>query len=76
MLVKISKGYQLTIPAAIRSKFGLKPGVGVDISVKKNEIILTPLEDVTIDDVYKRAQRFKPHNLSAKDLEKMEDGFY
>ena len=76
MLVKISKGYQLTIPAEIRHKFGLKPGVDVSISVKKNEIVIAPLEDVKIDAVYRRADRFKPHNLSPKDLEKMEDGFY
>ncbi len=76
MLVKISKGYQLTIPAGIRNKFGLKPGVDVEVNVKKNQIVITPLENVSIEDVFRRADTFKPHNLSPHDLEKMEDDLY
>ena len=76
MLARISKGYQLTIPAAMRNKFRLKPGTEVDVHVKKNKIVITPLENISIEDVFKRADRFKAHNLTPEDLEKMEDELY
>ena len=76
MLVKMSKGYQLTIPASIRNRFGLKPGTEVDVDVEGIKIVITPIEDVNIEDVFKRADKFKEHKLSPIDLEKIENGFY
>ncbi|MBI3052390.1 AbrB/MazE/SpoVT family DNA-binding domain-containing protein [Candidatus Woesearchaeota archaeon] len=75
-LAKISRGYQLTIPAEIRNRFGLKPGTDVEIAVEKDRIIITPLDDADIEDVFKRADKFKPHNLSPEDLERMEEELY
>ena len=76
MLTKISKGLQVTLPADVRKRFNLKAGSKVDIEVRKDKIIITPLEDMTLENVFKRADTFKRHNLSPEDLEKMEDGLY
>lgn len=36
----------------------------------------TPIYDVDIEDVFKRADKFKPHNLSPEDMERMEEELY
>ena len=76
MLVKISKGYQLTIPAFMRNRFGIKPETEVDVKIEGAKIVITPLDNFSMNDVFRRADRFKPHNLSPKRLQKFEDGLY
>lgn len=76
MLAKISKGYQLTIPADIRNRFGLRPGTDVDIEVRKDKIVITPLEDIDMEEAFRRADKLKPHNLTPEELEKIEDELY
>ena len=75
MLSKVSKGYQITIPAKMRHKFGLDVGTIIDIEAKKNKIIIKPIKE-ELEDLLEEAKKFKAHNLAIEDLEKMEDGIY
>ena len=77
MIKKISKGYQITIPAEIRKQFDLTIGTPIDIEVKKEEIVLKPFNaKKEMEKLFKEADKFPRHNLSPEDLEKMEDGLY
>ena len=77
MIKKISKGYQITIPAEIRKQFDLTIGTPIDIEVKKEEIVLKPFNaKKEMEKLFKEAYKFPRHNLSPEDLEKMEDDLY
>ena len=77
MIKKISKGYQITIPAEIRKQFDLIIGTPVDIEAKKEEIVIKPFSaKKEMDKLFKEADRFPRHNLSPEDLEKMEEDVY
>ncbi len=77
MIKKISKGYQLTIPADIRKKFDLGIGTPVEIEIKKDEIVLKPFDaKKELEKLFKEADNFPRHNLSPEDLEKMETDIY
>lgn len=76
MITKISKGYQITIPAEIRKKFDLGIGTPIDVEAKKEEIVLTPFNaKKEIEKLFKESEKFK-HNLSPEALEKMEGDIY
>ena len=76
MIKRISKGYQLTIPAEIRKQFNLTIGTPVDIEIKKEKIIIKPFNTKKeMEKLFKESEKFK-HNLSPQDLEKMEDDIY
>lgn len=77
MIKRISKGYQLTIPADIRKQFDLKIGSPIDIEIKKEEIILKPFDaKKEMEKLFKEADKFPRHSLTPEDLEKMEEGVY
>lgn len=77
MIKRISKGYQLTIPAEIRKKFDLGIGTPVEIETRKEEIIVKPIQSKKeLEELFKEADKFPKHNLSPEDLEKMEDDLY
>ena len=75
MLTKVSKGYQITIPAKLRHKFKLDIGTTIEIEAKKDKITIKPVKE-ELEDLFKEANKFNTHNLKAEDLEKMEDGIY
>jgi len=77
MIVSISKGYQLTIPAEIRNAFGLGTGSKVDVRKKDKKIIIEPIKE-DIDQVFSDAKKIKPkHRLNAKQMDKLvEDAVY
>ena len=77
MIKKISKGYQITIPAEIRKTFDLTIGTPIDIEVNKDEIVLKPFNaKKELEKLFKEADKFPRHNLSPEDLERMEEGIY
>ena len=45
MIVSISKGYQLTIPAIIRNELDLGIGSYVDIKKENNKLIIEPIKE-------------------------------
>ena len=77
MIKRISKGYQITIPAEIRKKFDLTIGTPIDIEAKEEEIVLKPFDaKKEMERLFKEADKFPKHNLSPEDLEKMEEDLY
>ena len=77
MIAKMSKGYQITIPAEIRKKFDLVIGSPIDVEVQKKEIILKPINrKKELERLFKEADKFPRNNLTPRDLEKMEDNIY
>lgn len=77
MIKRISKGYQLTIPAEIRKQFDLTIGTPVDIEIKQEEIIIKPFNaKKEMERLFREADKFPKHNLSTEDLEKMEEDIY
>lgn len=76
MMKRISKGYQITIPAEIRKRFDLGIGTPIDIEVQNEKIILKPFDvKKEMERLFKESEKFK-HSLSAEDLEKMEEDLY
>ena len=77
MIKRISKGYQITIPAEIRKKFDLGIGAPMDIEAKEGEIVLKPFDaKKELERLFKEADKFPRHKLSPEDLEKMEEDIY
>ncbi|NQV09250.1 AbrB/MazE/SpoVT family DNA-binding domain-containing protein [Candidatus Woesearchaeota archaeon] len=78
MLTNITEGFQITIPAKIRKIFGLGKGSLIDIELneKKKEIIIKPVNEMSLEEAFARADSFKEHSLTPEDLEKMEDEIY
>tara|TARA_Y100000310_G_scaffold89671_1_gene86780 strand:- start:326 stop:559 length:234 start_codon:yes stop_codon:yes gene_type:complete len=76
MIKSISKGYQITIPAEWRNKLGLTVGSKVDMEKKNNKIIIKPIEEMSLDDIYKESKKFKKHNLTPEQIEAMDSDIY
>ena len=52
MIAQIRQNYQLTLPAELRKRFGLKIGDLMEIAVKGTKLILTPKRAVDIDQAW------------------------
>ena len=78
MITKISKGYQITIPAEVRHKFGLDVGTSIDIEERGKEIVIKPLSRTTKDELkelFKESDKYK-NNLTPEQLEELENDIY
>ena len=47
-LIKISRNYQVTIPAKMRGDLGVKEGDYLDVSIKNGTIIFSPVTPVPV----------------------------
>ena len=71
MIVSISKGYQLTIPAELRNELDITAGSRVDVTKIKDRIIIRPMQ-TDIDDIFQESKRIKPkHNLTARQMDSL-----
>ncbi|HII30040.1 hypothetical protein COT48_01455 [Candidatus Woesearchaeota archaeon CG08_land_8_20_14_0_20_47_9] len=71
MIVSISKGYQLTIPADIRNELGISIGSRLTLKKTESKIILEPIKE-NVEKVFEEAKRIKPkHKLTAKQMDKL-----
>ena len=71
MIVTISKGQQITIPAEMRKEFDLKVGSKVEVIKRKKEIVIKPIEE-DLDKIFEEAKNIKPkHNLTAEQMDKL-----
>ncbi len=59
MITKISKGLQITIPAEFRNELELEVGSKVEIDLKDNKIIISPIDE-DLDKLFKEAKKTKP----------------
>ncbi len=51
MKTKISKGYQVVVPAEVREKFGLEPGDALLWEKRKDEVIVKPKKKAQLEDI-------------------------
>ena len=71
MIVTISKGQQITIPAEMRKEFDLKVGSRVELIKKQNKIIIQPIEE-DLEELFENAKNIKPkHNMTAKQMDEL-----
>ena len=76
MIVEMSKGKQITIPAEIRHRFDLGIGSKLEIFSKKKEIVLKPVGD-ELDKLLDGARNVKPkHNLTAKQMDELNERMF
>ncbi|MEK6838104.1 MAG: AbrB/MazE/SpoVT family DNA-binding domain-containing protein [Nanoarchaeota archaeon] len=78
MITKISKGYQITIPAEVRHRFGLDVGTVIDIEERGTEIIVKPVGKSAkegLKELFRRSDKYK-NNFTPEQLEEMEDDIY
>lgn len=76
MIVEMSKGRQITIPASLRDEFELNTGSKLEITKKGNKIVLKPLGD-DLKKMFIEAQKIKPkHNLTPKQMDELNEGLF
>ena len=71
MIITISKGQQITIPAEMRKELKLKVGSRIELTKKENKIIIQPLEE-DLEELFANAKNIKPkHNLTAEQMDEL-----
>lgn len=75
MIVELSKGRQVTIPAKIRNELALKAGSKLEIVRRGNHIILQAAED--LDTFFQKARQVKPkRSLTAKQMDELNERLF
>ena len=73
MIVSVSKGQQITIPAEIRNHLGLNVGSRIDIEEKNGNIILKPIGE-DLEKLFKETKNIKPkHRLTAEQMDELNE---
>lgn len=76
MIVEISKGRQITIPAEIRSEFDLDTGSKLEIEKINGKIVLKPIGN-DLNNMFEQAKKMKPkHKLSAKQMDDLNERLF
>ena len=76
MIVTISKGQQITIPAVFRKELKLKVGSKVELIKKENKIIIQPIDE-DLEDMFEKAKHIKPkHNLTAEQMDELNERLF
>lgn len=71
LIVTISKGQQITIPAELRKYLNLRVGSKVDLIKKQNKIIIQPIEE-DLNKLFEAAAKIKPkHKLTARQMDEL-----
>lgn len=76
MIVEISKGYQITIPAEIRNELGL--GIGTPLEVKKEDgkIVFSPIKE-NMQELFLNAKKMMPKKkMSVAEMEKLNEKLF
>ena len=73
MIVEMSKGRQVTIPAEIRNAFDLDIGSKLEIIKKDNEIIMRPLGK-DLEKLFQKAKQVQPRRqFTAKQMDEFNE---
>ncbi len=73
MIIALSKGRQITIPAEFRNEFDLQTGSKLEIIKKGKEILLRPVGN-ELEDIFSKAKKVKPkHHLTAKQMDELNE---
>ena len=76
MIVEVSKGRQITLPADIRNEFNLDIGSKLEIEKRNDEIVLKPVGE-DLKKMFRNAKSIKPkHRLSAWKMDKLNEGIF
>ena len=69
MIVTVSKGQQITIPADMRELLGLDVGSKVDVEYEEGKITLQPVGE-ELKEFFRQAKQWKPkRQLTAKQMD-------
>lgn len=76
MIISISKGQQITIPANIREELGLDVGSRMEIEEEKGNIILKPIGE-DLHTLFEKAKKIKPkYDLTAEQMDKINESMF
>jgi AbrB family looped-hinge helix DNA binding protein len=78
MLVTISKGMQITIPANMRKALDLHAGSNVEIEQKKGKIVIKPIDGPTLEEAFEMAKHVKPKypNMTAEEMDELNEKMF
>jgi len=69
MILTISKGSQITIPAELRNEFNLKPGSRIELEKDGKKLMIRPIGDV-LKTLFEEAKHVKvKHDMTAKEMD-------
>jgi len=70
VIVTISKGLQVTIPAEFRNAFGLRIGSRAEMVKEGNTIVIKPIDD-DVEELFRQAKKLKPrYGFTAEQMNK------
>ncbi len=76
MIITISKGQQITIPASMREMLGLNIGSKVDMDYEDGKIVIRPVGE-ELEEFFKLAKKWKPkHDLTAEQMDKINEQMF
>ncbi|MBI4918925.1 AbrB/MazE/SpoVT family DNA-binding domain-containing protein [archaeon] len=76
MLVTISKGQQITIPAEMRKELNLHVGSKVELTKKGRKLIIEPLEE-DLEQIFLETKNLKPKmNLTAEQMDELNERLF
>jgi len=71
MIVKVTKGQQITIPSRYRKDLGLRAGSTLEMTKRGNRITLQPIDE-DLDTLFDEAKGITPkHRLTAKQMDEL-----
>ena len=76
MIVTISKGQQITIPANMREMLGLDIGSKVDVEYEEGKIVISPVGE-ELEEFFRQAKKWKPkYHLTAKQMDEINERMF
>ncbi len=76
MIITISKGQQITIPASMREMLGLDIGSKVEVDYEDGKIIIRPVGE-ELEEFFKLAKQWKPkHDLTAEQMDEFNERMF
>jgi len=71
MIITISKGLQISIPAELRKQLNLSVGTRVELTKKGKELVIKPL-DADLEQLFEEAKSRKPkYRMTAKQMDEL-----
>ncbi|MBI2580794.1 AbrB/MazE/SpoVT family DNA-binding domain-containing protein [Candidatus Woesearchaeota archaeon] len=71
MIIKVSKGQQITIPSDYRKEFGWQVGSNVELTKEGNKIVIKPIGD-DLQKLFGEARNLRPKlKLTAKQMDEV-----
>lgn len=76
MIVTVSKGQQITIPATMREMLGIDVGSKVDVEYEEGRIVINPVGE-ELEEFFKLAKKFKPkYDLTAEQMDEINERMF